>query len=81
MTILRQIANAMAADSRLLIVEILLDDPPAQFQVTFDLMMLGGAGKERTLAGFEAIARRAGLRVTQSSRSGGLAGVIECMLA
>ena len=80
-TILQQTAKAMAPDSRLLIVEVLVDDPPTTRQATFDMMMLIAAGKERTLASFEHIAGRAGLRITQVSQFEKLTAVIECMLA
>ncbi len=80
-TVLQQTAKAMAADSRLLIVDVLVDDPPTPRQTTFDMMMLITSGKERTLADFQRIAGKAGLRITHVSPYAKLVAVIECMLA
>ncbi len=79
-TILQHMAKAMAADSRLLIVDVLVDDPPTARQTTFDMMMMIASGKERTLASFQSIVGRAGLRITQVSPYAKLVAVIECML-
>ena len=80
-TVLQQTAKAMAADSRLLIVDVLVDDPPTTRQTTFDMMMLIASGKERTLVNFQRIVGAAGLRITQVSPYANLVAVIECMLA
>lgn len=79
-TILRHIAGAMAADSRLLIVETLLGDAPSPLHVAMDFMMMTISGKERTLEDFGAIAGRAGLRVTNVARNPGGSAVVECAL-
>lgn len=80
-TVLQRLAEAMAADSRLLIVDVLVGDPPTTRQTTFDMMMLVGSAKERTLANFQRIVGAAGLRITQVSPYANLFAVIECMLA
>lgn len=79
--ILRHISAAMAADSRLLIVETLLGSPPSPLQAAMDLVMLTISGKERTLDGFREIAAQAGLRVTAVSEIPGGNAVVECGLA
>lgn len=80
--ILRQMSNAMAADSRLLIVEQVLHDPPSAMGVAADIMMAMIGGKERTLDGFKAIASRAGLDIAEVHRSPGSDwAVVECQKA
>lgn len=79
--LLQVLAGAMAPDSRLLIVEALLDDPATTHQAALDLMMMGIAGRERTLANFEEILDKAGLRITQVLQTHELSATIECMLA
>ncbi|KAL2134556.1 hypothetical protein VTI74DRAFT_11528 [Chaetomium olivicolor] len=79
--ILRRVADAMASDSRLLIVEMLVNSPPTLFQASLDLMMMTISGKERTLDEFHAIAATAGLRVSQVSSAHGGCAVLECVLA
>ncbi|OAQ67954.2 O-methyltransferase [Pochonia chlamydosporia 170] len=61
--ILKQISDAMAADSRVLIVENVLGVPAAPSAVGNDIFMMMLGGKERTLEGFESIMMRAGLVV------------------
>ncbi|SPO02082.1 uncharacterized protein DNG_04755 [Cephalotrichum gorgonifer] len=78
---LQQIAGAMAVDSRLLIVETLLGNPPSSFQVAMDLMMLAISGKERTLENFQDILGAAALKITKVSQIPGGSAVIECALA
>ena len=67
--IMSVLAGAMAADSRLLVVEQILDNPPNNFSAWNDLMILCFGGKERTIADFEALAKGAGLKITGIFRS------------
>jgi hypothetical protein len=53
----------MAADSKLLIVENILSNPPQPFNAAMDILMSLIGGKERTAEGFHAIASAAGLKV------------------
>jgi hypothetical protein len=80
-TILQQIAGAMAADSRLLIVETLLGEQPSALQAAMDLHMMTISGKERTRGNFEDITGKAGLKITKVSQNPGGSAVIECALA
>ncbi|KJZ70336.1 hypothetical protein HIM_10265 [Hirsutella minnesotensis 3608] len=77
---LQQIRDAMAADSRLLIVEQVLSNPPSMIGSISDLFMSSLGGKERTLECFQSITSRAGLKIKEVYRSGGLDDcVIECV--
>lgn len=62
--ILSIIADAMADDSRLLVVEQILENPPNNFTAWNDLMINCFGGKERTLADFQTLAAGAGLKVS-----------------
>ncbi|TPX08141.1 uncharacterized protein E0L32_010208 [Thyridium curvatum] len=77
---LARLADAMAADSRVLIKEQLLDDPPAPQSAASDINMLAIGGKERNLAGFESITSRAGLKIKEVVREGTFA-ILECVKA
>jgi hypothetical protein len=79
-TILQQLTDAMAADSRVLIVEFLVGHPPTALQASGNLSMMAITGKERTLENFHDVVGRAGLRITHVAPNGSSA-VIECMLA
>ena len=79
--ILRRIAGAMAPDSRLLIVELIVSDPPTAYQAAVDLTMMTISGKERPLGTWRDIAARAGLKVTHVGVVEGGSGVVECILA
>ncbi|KAG7285515.1 hypothetical protein NEMBOFW57_010144 [Staphylotrichum longicolle] len=78
--ILRRLADAMAPDSRLLIVELIISDPPSAYQAALDLTMMVISGKERTLATWRDIVARAGLKITHVDVVEGGSGVVECML-
>lgn len=80
MGILKQIAGSMAADSRLLIVETLLGNPPSAMQTAMDLAMLSISGKERTRENFDDITGKAGLKITKICQIPGGSAVIECAL-
>ncbi|KAI0477931.1 S-adenosyl-L-methionine-dependent methyltransferase [Xylariaceae sp. FL0804] len=80
LNILRLIVEAMAPDSRLLIVESIMTNPPTPFAAVADLFMCITAGKERTIEMFESLTADAGLRITrvvpgETSEM----GVLECM--
>lgn len=77
---LSKIREAMALDSRLLIVEELLSNPPSAFGSATDIIMATIGGKERTLEDFRAVAARAGLRVVEAHRAeGSTVAAIECV--
>ncbi|KAK0737844.1 O-methyltransferase-domain-containing protein [Schizothecium vesticola] len=79
---LQRISDAMATDSKLLIVEQVLPNPPSAFAAATDIAMLVIGGKERTIDGFTDITARAGLRILQVYRNQGTDAVlIECAKA
>lgn len=79
---LQRISDAMATDSRLLIVEQVLSNPPSAFAAATDIAMLVIGGKERTIDGFNNIAARAGLKILQVHRNQGTdAALMECVKA
>jgi len=65
------------ADSKLLIVETLLSNPPAPFPAGMDFIIATISGKERTVEGFRDIAGRAGSEVTKVTRNPGVGAVVE----
>ena len=77
---LQKISEAMAADSRLLIVEQILTSPPSKLASATDLIMATLGGKERTMEGFKAITARAGLDIKRvfPSEDSDIA-VLECV--
>ncbi|KAK3382753.1 S-adenosyl-L-methionine-dependent methyltransferase [Lasiosphaeria ovina] len=80
--ILKKIADAMAPDSRLLIVEQVMTNPPNHYSSGFDIFMATIGGKERTYDIFEDIAARAGLKILSLSRNpGNDVGTVECVKA
>ncbi|KAK3329856.1 S-adenosyl-L-methionine-dependent methyltransferase [Apodospora peruviana] len=77
--ILKRLTDAMAPDSRLLIVEQVMSNPPSVFAAGTDLVMLSIGGKERTLDNFRDITGRAGLQILQVAQNPGADGaLIEC---
>ena len=81
-TILTHLAEAMAPDSKLLITEQIMPNPPTALNAWTDLCMMNLGGKERTEEMFRALADRAGLKVVGVYRS--LAtdvAVVECVKA
>ncbi|ODA80430.1 hypothetical protein RJ55_03388 [Drechmeria coniospora] len=77
--ILQQIRQAMAKDSRLLIVDQVLTDPPQPLASAVDIVMATIGGKERDEDGFKAITSQAGLRIIKMHASPGSdVAVIEC---
>lgn len=76
---LKQIQKAMAPDSRLLIVEEILSNPPTAFGSAQDIMMATLGGKERTMEDWRSLTGRAGLRLIETHRTEGSGvAVIEC---
>lgn len=76
---LKQIQEAMAPDSRLLIVEEILSNPPTAFGSAQDLLMSTLGGKERTIEDWRALTGRAGLSLMATHRTEGSGvAVIEC---
>lgn len=68
---LRIIVDAMADDSRLLIQEDVLDNPPHQWAAYLDFMMLNLGGKQRTLKNWEQLLGSVGLRIASVSTGEG----------
>ncbi|PYH65805.1 S-adenosyl-L-methionine-dependent methyltransferase [Aspergillus vadensis CBS 113365] len=80
LNILRLISKAMAPDSRLLIVELIMNNPATPLAAAVDLFMCITAGKERTIEMFERLTADAGLRITRvvPGKTSEM-GVLECM--
>ena len=76
--ILAMIRGAMLPDSRLLVVEKVIGNPPSALDAASDLYMAVLGGKERTLEGFRAITGRAGLEVKGVYTNGAIS-VVECV--
>lgn len=86
--ILQHLCDAMGTDSRVLICEQLMTDPPTALNVQADLMMLNIGGKERNQKCFEKITQAAGLKIVKIHRlpnaenvKGGEFAMIECAKA
>ncbi|KAK0652099.1 S-adenosyl-L-methionine-dependent methyltransferase [Cercophora newfieldiana] len=80
--ILKNIRDAMAADSRLLVVEQVMGEPPSLFATASNIFMTSLSGKERTLEDIRELATRAGLGVVKAHWGpNGEAAVIECAKA
>ncbi|KPM36594.1 hypothetical protein AK830_g9965 [Neonectria ditissima] len=78
--ILRHIADAMAPDSRLLIVEQVIANPPLPMEAQFDFVMMTLGGKERTERQFEDLVEQAGLRILDIHRKPNTPiSVVECI--
>ena len=72
----------MADDSRLLIVEQIMENPPKPFQAAIDIFMATISGKERTEQMFHEVVEAAGLKVVKFwKKDNEDAGVIECAKA
>lgn len=74
----------MGEDSRLLISESVLDDPPFYMATSLDLIMLAMGGKERSLESWEQLVSAAGLKISSVSRTDGAwraTCVLECVKA
>jgi len=74
----------MADDSRLLISEDVLAEPPHYVSAFMDFMMLTMGGKQRTRENWEELTSAAGLKITSISSAKGpwkSMSVIECVKA
>jgi hypothetical protein len=78
--ILRNVAASVAADSKVLISEMVATNPPANVYSAFkDFAMLAVGGKERTIENWHQVVGAAGLRITGVFRDKGTPNaVIEC---
>jgi hypothetical protein len=82
--ILSIIAAAMTEDSKLLIEEDVMGNPPYHMAAMLDFMMMGFGGKERTLECWKDVIAKAGLEISSISRGKGSwksLAVIECVKA
>ncbi|CAK7231322.1 hypothetical protein SEUCBS140593_007886 [Sporothrix eucalyptigena] len=78
--ILKHLAAAMAPDSKLLIVDHVMDNPPSANAASSDLFMACLGGKERTLHNFEEITAEAKLTIVGVHRNVGTdAAIVECI--
>ncbi|RDL32697.1 S-adenosyl-L-methionine-dependent methyltransferase [Venustampulla echinocandica] len=77
--ILQHLSDAMAPDSRVLIGEAVMDNPPARSVALVDFLLSTVGGKERTVDGFREIASRAGLKVraVHQGKQRGMS-IVEC---
>jgi O-methyltransferase domain len=76
---LKQLADVMSPDSKCLVVEQVMTNPPTPLVAYTDFCMLNIGGKERTLKNFQDLAVRAGLKVVKHWPSKTSAvGVVEC---
>lgn len=76
---LKHLADAMAPDSKCLIVKQVMTNPPTQLVAYTDICMLNIGGKERTLKNFQNLASRAGLKFVKHWPSKTSAvSVVEC---
>jgi hypothetical protein len=66
--ILSKMVESMADDSRVLLEEDVMDNPPNAMAAMLDMMMLGFGGKQRTLETWEKVTSAAGLQITGISR-------------
>ncbi|KAK0630493.1 O-methyltransferase [Bombardia bombarda] len=69
--VLKNVAEAMAADSKLLLQEDVLDNPPNLWSASMDFLMLGFGGKQRTRETWDQLAGEAGLEIVGVSRGKG----------
>lgn len=60
--------NACAEDSRVLVSEQIIPEVPSLDLAAFDIWMMNFAGKRRNGRLFEAIAKKAGLKITAVTR-------------
>ncbi|GKT46256.1 methyltransferase fsa4 [Colletotrichum spaethianum] len=79
--ILSQLSDAMGSDSKVLVVEYVLQSPPTSLGAMTDLCMMNIGGKERTAASWEALVARAGLKIEKIHGLDMKMQVIECAKA
>jgi O-methyltransferase domain len=79
---LKIVAESMAEDSRLLLVEQIQPNPPSPIAAYLDIVMLNLGGKERTIECFETITAAAGLKISGVYHSSTSPfAVVECVKA
>lgn len=67
--ILRLVVRSMAEDSRLLIQDHVLENPPLPMNALSDYMVLAVGGKERTLDMWHQLVEAVGLRISLVTRA------------
>lgn len=76
---MRHLRDAMAPDSKLLIAEYVMSDPPTAFDCMMDFTMIDLGGKERTAKDWAELAARASLRLEKIHGVGREIQVVECV--
>lgn len=79
--ILSQLSDAMASDSKVLVVEYVLSNPPPPVGAMTDFSMLQIGGKERSEKDWGALLKRAGLKIEKIHGLDMKMQVIECVRA
>jgi O-methyltransferase domain len=82
--ILKKVVEAMADDSKVVIQEDVMDNPPSNSAAMLDIMMLGFGGKQRTLETWQKVISAAGLQISSVAKGNGpwkSLCVIECVKA
>ncbi|KAK3328767.1 O-methyltransferase [Apodospora peruviana] len=81
--ILKNLVDAMADDSKVLIMEDVIEDPPPEYVPFMDFVMLTFAGKQRTMSNWEKVISGAGLKISSISTAKGpwTISVMECVKA
>ncbi|WYZ46764.1 hypothetical protein EsH8_IX_000989 [Colletotrichum jinshuiense] len=79
--ILSQLSDAMASDSKVLVVEYVLSNPPPPVGAMTDFSMLQIGGKERSEKDWGALLKRAGLKIEKIHGLDMKMQVIECVKA
>ncbi len=68
---LQIVAGVMADDSKLLLQEDVIDNPPSHSAAMLDIMMLGFGGKQRNLETWKKLISGAGLEIIKIDRGTG----------
>lgn len=79
--ILSRLSDAMGSDSKVLVVEYVLQNPPPPVGAMTDFGMMTIGGKERTAADWESVVARAGLKIERIHGLEKKIQVIECAKA
>jgi hypothetical protein len=80
--ILQKIVDVMADDSKILLQEDVMDNPPSHMATMLDLMMMGFGGKQRTIENWKKVVDAAGLEISGISTGKGpwrTLSVLECV--
>ncbi|OHF03869.1 O-methyltransferase [Colletotrichum orchidophilum] len=78
---LTHLSDAMSSDSKVLVVEYVLPNPPPPIGAMTDFSMLGIGGKERTATDWELLIARSGLKIQEIHGLDMKMQVIECVKA